>query len=137
MNHAELLKVLNEEEKKRFMNTNNSSKQTPASNSELTVDVGILYGQYQPTEQYETIDTFDDLYISDDLISCRIKWENVEVISVNYYTIKDLGIPWWKFWIDKNDICNRKNKKLWQEAIAVSHIKKLPPVQSPIKYIQG
>lgn len=128
MNHAELLRVLNEEEKKRFINI------TQDAYLDLK-NCGHVDAPYQPTEQYETIDTFDDLYVSDDLISNRIKWENVEVISVKYYTIKDLGIPWWKFWINKNDMCNKKNKKLWQEAVAVAHKKQLPPVALPLKEV--
>lgn len=86
----------------------------------------------------ESKSDFDHMYVTDELISGRIKWNmSIPEIKVIYYTIKDLNIPWWKFWINKEAIVNEKNKLLWQEAVAVAHIKRLPPVPSPIKHTYG
>lgn len=127
MNNTELLSIL--KENKIFIN--------PTQDAYLDMkNCGHIHVPYQPTEQYETTDMFDSLYVSDDLISNRIKWESKEAVSVDYYDIKDLGIPWWKIWIDKVDLCNIKNKKLWQEAVAVAHVKHLPPVPSPLRSVR-
>jgi hypothetical protein len=76
---------------------------------------------------------FDHLYVTDELISGRINWSNPsKEIEITYFTVKDLNIPWWKFWVDKNVLVNIKNKQLWQEAVAIAHIKRLPPVPPPV-----
>lgn len=83
---------------------------------------------------------FDHLYVSDELISGRINWNNVnpsKEIEIKYFTPKDLNIPWWKFWINKAVIVNEKNKALWQEAVAVAHVKRLPPVPPPTRHKYG
>jgi hypothetical protein len=77
---------------------------------------------------------YDHLYITDELISGRIQWEHVPAIKITYYTTDDIHIPWWKFWIDKCEMVNIKNKQLWEEAMAVAHAKHMPPVVAPLVY---
>lgn len=75
---------------------------------------------------------YDYLYITDELISGRIQWEGVSRIEIKYYEASEVGVPWWKFWVDRCTLANEKNKLLWQEARAVFRAKKMSWQMSPL-----
>ena len=76
---------------------------------------------------------YEFLYSTDDLVSNKITWNDTRV-KVKFYNIKDIYVPWWKFWISKVDIVNKKNIDLWHEACAVAKAKKLSIPGPPCKY---
>lgn len=74
-------------------------------------------------------------YICDELISSRITIINNK-INVNYYSLTDIDIPWYKkFFVDKCEIVNKKNKELYYEASDIAKEKKLPPIFPPTKFM--
>lgn len=75
---------------------------------------------------------YDYLYIADELISSRIQWEGVSRMEIKYYETSDVGVPWWKFWIDRCTLANEKNILLWREARAVYRVKKMPWQMRPL-----
>lgn len=77
---------------------------------------------------------YDHLYVIDELISRRIRWENVDKVEVKYYELNDLEIPWYKFYFDRYTVHKKKNTLLYHEAIAVSRAKKLYRPMPPILY---
>jgi hypothetical protein len=77
---------------------------------------------------------YDHLYVMDELISRRIRWENVDKVEVKYYELDDLEIPWYKFYLSRYDVHKKKNTLLYHEAIAVARAKKLYRPMPPILY---
>ncbi|CAK0743060.1 hypothetical protein CCP1ISM_160009 [Azospirillaceae bacterium] len=75
---------------------------------------------------------FNSEYISDELVSSRITINNGRV-EVKYYHVNDIA-PFWKFWINRCEIANNKNKLLWLEACNFGKVKGLPPIFPPLKW---
>lgn len=81
---------------------------------------------------------YEYLYTTDDLVSNKITWNDTRVKVKFYDWIDNLHIPWWKFWVSKVNIANKKNVELWHEACAVAKAKNLlpppPPCTIRVKY---
>lgn len=84
-------------------------------------------------EHLKTLKKYEHLYVSDDLVSSRITWDEREV-HVDYYRPQDIKVPRWSWFPDKCGMVNGKNKELWEEACAVAYIKKLMPVAPPCRF---
>lgn len=97
------------------------------------IHAGKIHAPYIVCFQTETNTKYNHLYISDDLISSRISFDEKEVTVKYYKFVKELNIPWYKFWIDKYEVLNRLNTDLFYEAIAVANHKQLKPIMAPIR----
>ena len=74
-----------------------------------------------------------ELFTDEQSISKRINWKK-EQVSIRYYTTNDIQVPFWKLWINKQDIMEERNVLLYKEAVVVASKLNLKEPNLPYGY---